>query len=75
MVGFDYEGSSLVMKRNLWQVEAYDVMTILEGKKFLVEGTGVKEDQALHLAWKKDVITEQEYCRLIDKTLITPAKV
>lgn len=36
MAAFDFDGSSIVMKRNLWEVEAYDVLLILEGKKYII---------------------------------------
>lgn len=60
------------MKRNLWSVEAYDLCILLKGDRYIVESSGVKDEEILEIAWRKDIVSESEYCRLIDKTTFSP---
>ena len=59
MGSFDYHQSNLIFKRNLWENDSYDVLILLKGKKYLIECDGLKEDDSLHAAWRKDIVKEE----------------
>lgn len=35
----------------------------------MIKGPGISDEEKIYSAWRKDVIDEPEYCRLIDGTL------
>ena len=49
---FDFEGSSMTIKKNLWHAESYDTMLILKGSKFIIETGSIKDEETLPAAWK-----------------------
>lgn len=68
---FEFEGSIIIFIKNIWFWDSYNTFIVLKGSKYVFKGPSISDQDILYTMWRKNIINEQEYARLVDKTINT----
>ena len=59
---------SLIFWKKFWFENSFDIIISIKGKKYLYSSPSINdEDKFIYYAWKKNLISESEYCEFIDE--------